>query len=222
MATNTNHLLSQDETKQMALYFQSSFIAVVAANRALNFVELIKKTDKYKQNYKNIKRYCRALAEYTAQLHRSVFDGHTELKDEYLKLAGYFSNEEIVQQCTIKNTFTFNNVKDADIAAAHLHAFFLCNLAELIVKEGNIEKLAAGMGVYSTQAQCGISAIRKNLFEIADCFEIDMPKNTKLEQVFQAYIIFEDRFLSNEDLLFEIVRLNGLNVVPPTENVKNC
>ena len=216
----TQRTLTQEETKAMALYFQASFIAVIAANRTQNFIDQVKATEPYRKNQKLIKKYIKRTEDYIAQLYRSVFDGYTSKVQEYLDLAAYFSKEEIVQQCTIKNTFTFHKVQDADIAAAHLHAFFLCTLAELIITEGNIEKLAEQMAIFNKNATCGISAIRKNFYIIADCFGIDIPKDSDLNQVFAAYTIFEDHFIKNEELLFQIIAANGLKIVPPPTETK--
>ena len=212
--SNSKRILSQEETKALALYFQASFIAVIAADRTKKFLEIIKETDKFKENRKNIRKYVKRTEDYISQLHRAVFDTELQKVQEYLDLAAYFAKEEIVQQCTIKNNFTFFNVKEADLAAAHLHAYFLCTLSELIITEGDIETLANQMGVYSANSNCGISAIRKNLYDIAEAYDIEMPKEAKLKQVFMAYTQFEEQFISNEELLFAIVKANGLNVVP--------
>jgi len=202
--------LTKEQSTDMALFFQAGFLGVLAAKKVEDkFMPLLQEFDEYRTNFKNVKYTAKRLYTAAQSYYQNVFCGIKveENKQRYQELADkHLGYRDLVLEFSIKNQFHFYNVDNTDFAAISLQAWLLCSVALILIENGKIDTLAKRVGVYKD-----LQGMQKFIEDISKILDVRIPTPDELEQVTNAFAVFENKYLANEELLMELLQINGLD-----------
>lgn len=202
---------TESQTRQLAWIYQSNFIGVLGDIRAEEYIGIVKTTQEYRANYKNVRKLVAQLERCIKEYERQQFGSDAlEMRQKYLEIAAPILADEQVMMSTITNNLHHQFAERADLAAAFMQSWLLTKLACLIISDNEIGLLANRLRLDGTNI--GITAINKIISKISSCFDNAISGEFDTKQVFQALHILDKKFETNENMLLKIIDVNGLKV----------
>lgn len=202
---------TESETRQLAWIYQSNFVGILGDIRAEEYIGIVKATQEYRANHKNVRKYVSLLERCIKEYERQQFGSDAaEMRQKYLEIAAPILADEQVMMSTITNNLHHQFADRADLAAAFMQSWLLTKLACLIISDNKITTLANRLRLDGTNV--GITAINKLITDIASVFDNVISGEFDTEQVFQALHILDRKFETSEDMLLKIIDANGLKV----------
>ena len=208
---NKPQFYSEKQTRQLAWIYQSNFVGILGDIRAEEYIGIVKTTQEYRANYKNVRKFVAQLERCIKEYERQQFGSDApEMRQKYLKIAAPILADEQVMMSTITNNLHHQFAERADLAAAFMQSWLLTKLACLIISDNKITTLANRLRLDGVNI--GITAINKLITDIASVFNNVISGEFNSEQVVQAFHILDRKFETDEELLLKIIDANGLSV----------
>jgi hypothetical protein len=202
---------TEQETRWLAWIYQSNFVGILGDIRAEEYIGIVKTTQEYRANYKNVRKFVAQLERCIKEYERQQFGSDApEMRQKYLEIAAPILADEQVMMSTITNNLHHQFAERADLAAAFMQSWLLTKLACLIISDNKITTLANRLRLDGTNV--GITAINKLITDVASVFDNVIQGEFDSDQVAQAFQILDRKFETNEDMLLRIIDANGLKV----------